>query len=190
MDIRIKRNDISGLEVLGVALRTPEFVCMKLNEKIGKIGVLFDKLDPQCALGILRHCIGSPKIVYSLRCQAPPSPVIKSLKEFDAQQRKKLENILGTVLPEENWTQATLPVTLLGLGVRQCQDQYKASCVGSVLLSQNLVSKITGESPKNCQFFQDLYSSVAQLDISNLSQKTVQHALENKKFHGLKDNLA
>ena len=106
LDIRIKRNYISGLEVLGAALGTPEFVCMKLNERIGKIGVLSEKLDylddPQCALGILRHCIGSRKMVYSLRCQTPKSPVIKSLKEFDAQQREKLENILGTVLTEES----------------------------------------------------------------------------------------
>ena len=38
LDITIKRNDISGLEVLGAALGAPEFVCMKLNEKIEKIG--------------------------------------------------------------------------------------------------------------------------------------------------------
>ena len=154
LDIRIKRNNFSGLEVLGAALGTPEFVCMKLNERIGKIGVLFEKLeyldDPQCALGILRHCIGSPKMVYSLRCQTPEvrSPVIKSLKKFDTQQRGKLEKILGTVLPEESWAQATLPITLSGLGVRQCQDLYKASYVGSVLSSEDLASKITGESPK------------------------------------------
>ena len=167
---------------------------MKLNERIGKIGVLFEKLDyldyPQCALGILRHCFASPKMVYSLRCQTPTSPVIKSLKEFDAQQRENLENILGTVLPEESWTQATLPITLSGFGVRQCQDQYRASDVGSVFSSEDLVSKITGESPKNCQVFQDLYSSIEQLDISNLSQKTIQHALDNENFHGFKENLA
>ena len=75
------------------------------------------------------------------------------------------------------------------MGVRQCQDQYKASNVGSVLSSEDLVSKISGESPKNCQVFQDLYSSIAQLDISNLSQKTIQHALD-EKFYGLKENLA
>ena len=74
------------------------------------------------------------------------------------------------------------------MGVRQCQDQYRASYVGSVLSSEDLFSKITGESPKNCQVFQDLYSSIAQLDNSNLSQKTIQHALDN--FHGLKENLA
>ena len=83
-------------------------------------------------------------------------------------------NILGTVLPEESWIQATLPITLSGLGVRQCKDQYKASYVGSVLSSEDLVSKINGES-LNCQVFQDLYSSIAQPDISNLSQKFACH---------------
>ena len=177
-----KRNYIWGLEVLGAALGSPEFFCMKLNDRIGKIRILFEKLDylddPQCALGILRHCIGGPKMVYSLRCQTPKSPVIKSLIEFNAQQREELENILGTILPEEFWTQATLPITLSGLGVHQCQEQYKASYVGSVLSSEDLVSKITGESPKNCQVFQDLYSSIAKLDISNLSQKKIQHDLD------------
>ena len=95
LDIRIKRNDILGLEVLGAALGTPDFVYMKPNEIIGKKRVLFEKLDyldhPQCALSILRHCIGPPKMVYSVRCQTPTSSVIKSLKEFDAQQREKLE---------------------------------------------------------------------------------------------------
>ena len=51
LDTRIKRNDISGLEFLGAALGTLEFVCMKINERIGKIGLLFEKLhyldDPQ-----------------------------------------------------------------------------------------------------------------------------------------------
>ena len=94
------------------------------------------------------------------------------------------------VLPEESWSQTTLPITLSGLGVRQSQDQYKASYVSSVLSSEDLVLKITSESPKNCQVFQDLYSSIAQLDISNLSQKTIQHALDNEKFHDLKENLA
>ena len=38
--------------------------------------------------------------------------------------------------------------------------------------------------------FQDFYSSIAQLDISNFSQKTIQHALDNEQFHGHKKNLA
>ena len=96
---RIKQNNISDFEVLGAALGNAEFVCLKLNEKIGKIIVLFEMLDnlnePQCALGILRHCIR----VYSLRCQTSTSSVFKSLKEFDSQQREKLENVMGILLP-------------------------------------------------------------------------------------------
>ena len=62
--------------------------------------ILFENLDnlsdPQCASSIKRHCIGARKIVYSLRCQFSYS----ILKKIDAQQRKKPENTLGTVLPE------------------------------------------------------------------------------------------
>ena len=87
LDERLKRN-IAGLEVLEPALGYPGFVCMKLYER-----VFFEKLDylddPQCALGFQRHGIGPPKMVYSLHCQKPAKSVIKSLKDFDAQQRKK-----------------------------------------------------------------------------------------------------
>ena len=95
--IRIKRNDISGLEVLGAELGTPEFLCMKFNERIGKIRVLFENLDylddPQCALGILGilgHCMESPRWCILCVFKRPRSPVTKSLREFDAQQREKL----------------------------------------------------------------------------------------------------
>ena len=86
-------------------------------------------------------------MVHSLRCQTPTTSVIKSLKVFDKQQRKKLAKILGTVLPE-SWTRKTLPITLSRLSIRQSQDQYKALYVGTVLSSEDLFSKITGKSPK------------------------------------------
>ena len=49
--------------------------------------------------------------------------------------------------------------------------------------------KKNDESPKNFHF-QDFYSSIAQLDISNCSQKTIRHVLDNEQFHGDKKNLA
>ena len=91
LDNRRQRNDILGLEVLEAAIGTPEFVCMKINERIGKIVLLFEKLDnlddPQCDIGILGRFNGTPEMVYSLRCQTPTASVIQSLKEFVAQQR-------------------------------------------------------------------------------------------------------
>ena len=101
---------------------------------------------------------------------------------------RKFENIIGTVRQEESWTQATLPINHSGLGVRQCQDQYKASYVGSVVSSEELVSKITGQSPKNCNVFQETYTSLFPLNIQKLFAKSIQEAMDNDKFQGLKDN--
>ena len=86
-----------------------------------------------------------------------------------------------TVLEEECWTQAAQPITLLWFDVRQCQDQYKVSYVGSVLYSEGLVSKITAENPKNCKVFTFLVSSIAHLNLPIFSQKTIQQALDNEK---------
>ena len=122
------RPKLSYDQILGV-LGNPEFDCMKLNERIGKIRVLFGNLnqldDPQFALGILHHSIGGHKIVYALRCQTP---------------------------------------------------------ISSVPSSGDLVSKIADESPKTCGVFQDLYSIVAQPDIPNFLQKTIQQALDMNIF--------
>ena len=97
LDLRKKRNDYPGLEVLGAAVGSTEFVCTKLNEKIGKIRVLFQNLDyfddPQCSLGILIHRIGVPKMVKSLCCQTPTSPIIKSAKEIESVKDKVQKTI-------------------------------------------------------------------------------------------------
>ena len=69
---------------------------------------------------------------YCIPCVGRRPPVTKSLKAFDVQQLKSFENILRTFLPEEFSTQATLPITLSGLGVHQCEDKYKTTYVGLV----------------------------------------------------------
>ena len=72
LDKRVKPTDISGFGVLGAALGTTDVVCMKLKERIGKIRILFEKLnyvdEAQCDLCILRPCLRAPKKQYSLRC--------------------------------------------------------------------------------------------------------------------------
>ena len=69
------QNDIWGQEVLVWALEILEFVCMNNNERIRKINVLSEKLacldDPQCALGIVRHCIVAPKGSFSCIAKHP-----------------------------------------------------------------------------------------------------------------------
>ena len=71
-DSRIKRDSQSGIEILGAAIGTPTFVASCLEKRVKKLEKVLDKIgyieDPRCALGILRSCLGAPKLVYSLRC--------------------------------------------------------------------------------------------------------------------------
>ena len=43
--------------------------------------------DPRCALGILCYCLGTPKLVYSLRNNTPSNEMLVVLKNFDDDQR-------------------------------------------------------------------------------------------------------
>ena len=75
IDNRVKRNSKEGLEIWGAAIDKPCFVAASLRKKVNKIEKLLDNLayldDPHRALGILRNCLGAPKMVYSLRCNTP-----------------------------------------------------------------------------------------------------------------------
>ena len=67
IDNRVKRNSKEGLEILGAAIGNPNFVASSLRTRVNKIEKLLDNLayldDPHCALGILRRCLGAPKMV-------------------------------------------------------------------------------------------------------------------------------
>ena len=83
--------------------------------------------NPHCALGVLRSCLGAPKMVYSLRCNAPSDESSVILQDFDNPQRTKYEKMLGTVIGDNAWKQACLPISKTGVGIRQAVDQLKAA---------------------------------------------------------------
>ena len=70
-----KRNLGNGFEVLGATVGSKDFVASCLKRRVQKFLSMLDNLhhlnDPQCALGILRYCLGTPKLVYSLRTNTP-----------------------------------------------------------------------------------------------------------------------
>ena len=72
VDSVMKRNCFDGNEILGAAIGSDAFVSSCLLKRVKKLVEFLDNLayvdDPQCALGILRFCLGAPKMVYSLRC--------------------------------------------------------------------------------------------------------------------------
>ena len=111
---RIKRNNRERLKILGAAVGSPRFVGSSIQKRVQKIEKLLQNLeyinDPQCALGILRSCMGATKTVYSLRCNTPSEEAVNIFEEFDSLQRTTFDNITGTLLSNESRHQACLPI--------------------------------------------------------------------------------
>ena len=88
VDREIVRNTSNGFEVVGAAVASPEFDSSCLQKRVHKVVSLLENLSylggPQCALGILRYCLGTPKLVYSLRTNTPTRDLINVLKVFDS----------------------------------------------------------------------------------------------------------
>lgn len=85
---------------------------------------MFDRLknlQAHTAFFLLKNCFAIPKLTYFIRA----SPVWKFenfINTFDDLVKNTLESILNVRLDEASWTQATLPTSFGGLGIRQVKD--------------------------------------------------------------------
>ena len=189
VDSRIKRNSQSGIEILGAAIGAPTFVASCLEKRFKKLEKVLDNLGyievPQCALGILRSCLGAPKLVYSLRFNTPSNESNIILEKFDHLQQTIFENILGSVISDNSWEQACLPRSKTGAGVRSSLKQFKAAYVGSLSQSANIVEQITGVNPTHEISFTDLVEEFSALGIPHLTQQKIQAKFDNTALSNL-----
>ena len=101
-DSLIKRNSLNEIEVFRAALIVFSSCIIK---RVAKIEELLDNLlyenDPKYALGVLRHCFGSLKMVYTMRGNSPSAESKEILKPpiwFRAQLLKAFREIYCQVL--------------------------------------------------------------------------------------------
>jgi hypothetical protein len=87
-------------------------------------------LNAHDALFLLKNCFGLPKLLYTLRCAACYKSTV--LREFDGVIQHTLKIILNVDLADDVWTQATLPVSSGGLGVRLATDLALPAFLSSV----------------------------------------------------------
>src|SRR6218665_3302958 len=91
-------------------------------------------IDRQDALLLLRCSLGSPKLMYLLRC-APCYDHLR-LIDYDKLLRGGMERILNISLTEDQWMQASLPIRMGGLGVRRVSSlalpAFLASAAGTL----------------------------------------------------------
>ena len=102
--------------------------------------------------------------------------MLEVLKSFDDCQREVLDQIVGSIIDDDAWKKSSLPIGLSGLGVRQSQEQYKSAFVGSILASDELVSKITSRSPQKLTLLKSytiVWNSHKQKKIQHLIKKNL-----------------
>ena len=82
LDQNIKRADSEGFEVLGAPIGTETHNAKILSKRVEKIELLSNRLqqfdDPHAAYGILKICIGTPKLLYSLAKLSQAPQLLKS----------------------------------------------------------------------------------------------------------------
>jgi hypothetical protein len=100
--------------------------------------------DRQAALLLIRHCSSFCKLAYSART-VPPDLHRSALREFSAELRKALEQILGDELPERCWDQAKLGIIQGGVGLRDVSEHAAAAYVASVIGSRDLCKAIDSD---------------------------------------------
>jgi hypothetical protein len=130
--------------LLGAPIGDDSTVDNALNQKLREFQCLSSRLtslSAHDALFLLKNCFSLPKLLYTLRC----APCYRStiLLEYDVTIKKTLQTILNINLIDMVWSQATLPVSNGGLGIRLATDlalpAFLSSLAGCVDLSLQLL---------------------------------------------------
>ena len=132
--------ELEEASLLGAPL-SPEQLVTSMNSKTQILRLMTERLktiDPHQAIVLLKAAFSLPKILYTLRsCPAYRNRSI--LSEWDNVLRSTLSLIANVALPEDSWTQSTLPVDMGGLGLRRAEDVALPAFLSSVSAASSLV---------------------------------------------------
>ena len=82
--------------------------------------------DPHIKFCLLRRCLALPKIMFNLRT-VDTTNFLPMLQEFYQITREALVRILGSLLTDQQWNQAKLPVSMGGLELRAAEDHSEGA---------------------------------------------------------------
>src|SRR6218665_288544 len=142
-----KQIEVKEAQLLGAPLSSETALqqCLKartkeLEENLSKLALIVR----QDALLILRSSLGSPKMIHTLRCH--PSNKHPELETYDTNLRRGLEQILNVSLNDLQWTQASLPIKMGGLGIRRASSlalpAFLASAASTLPLQTLILTSI------------------------------------------------
>ena len=129
-----QRSDTANFLLLGSPFGDTAFcsayvhkLCASNRTLLGR----FPKLeDPQVALHLLRRCASFSKFVYVART-TPPLLIRHALSECDDDIRDSLATFAALQLSDSAWSQAQLPLSRGGLGLRSVAEHCAAAFISS-----------------------------------------------------------
>ena len=134
-----------GIILLGAPLGSPEFIREALKHKMEKVREITSLLpfieDPHTEFVLLRSCLALPKLMFSLRT-VDTTDHQEPLQEYDRITREALTRIMGSPLQDLQWSQATLPTSMGGLGLRSAVEHAPGAYVASYTSSQPLLKSL------------------------------------------------
>ena len=154
------------------------------------------QIDPHPALYLLRNCFSLPRLLYLLR-SSPSYNLQDQLTDFDNVMKEGSERICNVVFDNTGWKQATLPISLGGIGLTAASDIAFSAYASSMHASQNLTTGILSHFPESsvdqslCQMIQ-AWSGLGFLVVPEESrhlQKSWSDIYFKAKAEGLKDGL-
>ena len=140
-----QRSSNFGFKFLG----SDEFIRGFLSAKLDTMKETLDKLpdlkDIHTQSVLLRSCHSLPKISYLTRT-VPSEIITAEMSRFDDNIRETLEEFVGGRLSEVQWTQqASLPVSMAGLGLRQASLHSSAAYLASKAASSSVIRDVAGK---------------------------------------------
>ena len=184
--------------ILGSEEFTEAYVLNKADKVLAMQDHLDDLQDPQVELHLLRSCLGLCKVIFLLRT-LPPGSAPEAFKRFDAGLRRSLERITNSSLDDPAWQQASLPISMVGLGLREASAAALPAFVGSRNSTLELALHLLGADPVDpgdSDYLPSGEESQAreQLclilpDLHSASQRSIQRALDSLSFTSLKASL-
>ena len=121
-------------EAVGPALRAKEEALKRMADRLLHI-------EPHPALVPLKNCFAVPRLQYLLRTSAAYEDT-RGLRAIDTAIQESVARIVNVQFHQDAWTQATLPVSLGGLGVRMSEDIALPSFISSLHATAPLVEHI------------------------------------------------
>ena len=186
----VPRAPAEGMELLGAPVGSASLVKEVLDKRVAKIEEVVSKIhileDPQAEYALLRSCLSLPKFRYAARTTHPCLHA-SSMRRFDGLMREALGGVVGHPLDDSQWSQASLPVSMGGLGFRSASLHSSPSFVNSLGHSVPLVSSILSPSVYAPNFV-DALALVNQVvddpvtfdEVQKLSMKQLTHAVDHR----------